>query len=61
MSALQILTDYRFFHEEDPAFSKLKIIDKEITRYCFFLESLRQARRELIEKEKETFDIIKEF
>jgi hypothetical protein len=61
MSALQNLTDHFFFDEEDSAYDKLKCIDREISNYSFFLQNLMKARNELLDNQKETFDIIKEF
>jgi len=61
MSALQNLTDHFFFQEEDSPYDKLKVIDKEISNYTFHIQNLIVARNELLEGQKKTFDIIKEF
>jgi hypothetical protein len=61
MSALQNLSDHFFFQEDDSPYDKLKVIDGEIASYSFYIQRLIAARNELLDKQKETFDIIKEF
>lgn len=61
MSALQNLSDHFFFSEDDSPYEKLKVIDQEISNYSFYLRRLVEAKNELLDQEKETFDIIKEF